>query len=174
MAPVTNVPLVGIWHCAVPMSLSQRIYGRVSPHLAHGPLSARVSRAHAKLIARTNGRLGGRFLGGAPLLVLRTTGRRSGHRRETPAIYVKAGPQSWAISASNAASKRYPAWWHNLQANPEAEVLVEGSWRRVRARKAEGREAQELFARIEDVYEGARHYAAIATREMPVVVLEPR
>jgi deazaflavin-dependent oxidoreductase (nitroreductase family) len=157
------------------MSLSQRIYGRISPRLAHGRFSARAASAHAKLIARTSGRFGtSRFFGGAPLLVLRTVGRKTGELRENPAIYVKAGPEAWAVTASNAASKRFPAWYYNLLANPDIEVMVEGKWRPVHARRAEGQEAAELTERIEDVYEGARHYAQIATRELPVIVLEPR
>ena len=156
------------------MSLSQRVYGRISPRMAHGRFSARITRFHAWLIRRTGGRLGARFLGGAPLLVLRTTGRRSGQPRETPVIYVPAGPDAYAVCASNAASERFPAWWHNLKALPEAEALVKGEWRAVRARKAEGREAEELTARIEATYEGAKHYGDIAARELPIVVLEPR
>ena len=156
------------------MSWSQRAYGRISPHFAHGPISAHLTKFHAWLIRRTRGRIGTRFFGGAPLLVLRTTGRRSGEPRESPMIYVRAGDDAFAVCASNAASARYPAWWHNLKANPEAEALVDGRWRPVRARKAEGAEADELMARIEETYEGAKHYATVARREMPVVVLEPR
>lgn len=156
------------------MSWSQRTYARISPRLAHGRFSARTTTFHAWLIRKTNGKIGARFLGGAPLLVMRTVGRKSGKVRENPAIYVTAGARAWAVAASNAASKRFPGWYLNLRANPEAEALVEGKWRRVRARRAEGREFEDLTARIEETYEGARHYAAIATRELPIVVLEER
>jgi deazaflavin-dependent oxidoreductase (nitroreductase family) len=156
------------------MSWTQRAYGRISPHLAHGPLSARVTKLHAWLIRRTKGRIGTRFFGGAPLLVLRTTGRRSGEARESPVLYVPAEGDAVAVCASNAASARYPAWWLNLQANPDAEILVKGGWRRVRARKAEGDEAARLMARFDEANEGFAHYATIAQRDMPVVVLEPR
>jgi deazaflavin-dependent oxidoreductase (nitroreductase family) len=154
------------------MTWSQRTYGRISPRLAHGRFSAHVSTFHAHLIRKTTGKVGARFFGGAPLLVLRTVGRKGGEIRENPAIYVTAGAHAWAVAASNAASKRFPAWYLNLQANPEAEALVEGKWRHVRARRAEGREFEELTARIEETYEGAKHYATIATRELPIVVLE--
>ena len=156
------------------MTWSQRTYGRISPRVAHGRFSARVTALHARLIGRTNGKFGARFFGGAPLLVLRTVGRKSGEVRENPAIYVTAGERAWAVAASNAASKRFPGWYLNLQANPEAEALVGGKWRHVRARRAEGREFDELTARIEETYEGAKHYAKIATRELPIVVLEER
>ena len=156
------------------MSWSQRAYGRISPRFAHGPLSAPMTKFHAWLIRRTNGRIGTRFFGGAPLLVLRTTGRRSGQPRESPVIYVPAAGDAVAVCASNAASARFPAWWLNLQADPAAEVLLNRKWRPVRARKAEGEEAAQLLAKFEETYEGAKHYATIAQREMPVVVLEPR
>jgi deazaflavin-dependent oxidoreductase (nitroreductase family) len=130
------------------------------------------TRAHAWILRRSRGRVGRRFLG-APVLVLRTTGRRSGEPREAPMFYLEHG-DGWAVVASNAASKRMPAWFHNLQADADAEALVDGGWHPVRGRRATDAEEQELWPRFVEIYRGYDHYRAIATRELPVVVLERR
>jgi deazaflavin-dependent oxidoreductase (nitroreductase family) len=148
-------------------------YARISPRLAHGPGSSLFSRTHAALLRRSGGRLGRRFMG-ADVLVLRTVGRRSGQPREAPMFYVPFR-EGWAVVASNAASVRPPAWWLNLQAAPEADALVPGeAWTPVRARRATEAERDELWPRFVAMYRGYDRYAELATREMPVVVLERR
>jgi deazaflavin-dependent oxidoreductase (nitroreductase family) len=147
-------------------------YARVSPRFAHRPGTSAASRAHAWLLRRSGGRLGKRFMG-ADVLVLRTTGRRSGELREAPMFYVPHA-QGFAVVASNAASARPPAWWLNTQANPEAEAYEGGEWHAVRARRATAAEVDELWPRFVAMYRGYDRYKEIATREMPVVVLEPR
>ena len=154
------------------MSRIAEAYARISPKLAHKPGSGFFSRTHAQLLKRTNGRFGRRFLG-ADVVVLRTTGRKSGEPRESPMFYLRHG-DAWVVVASNAASKRPPAWWLNLQAKPEAEVLVDGGWRPVRARRATDEEREAVWPQLVEMYRGYDHYESIATREMPVVVLEPR
>ncbi|MEA2442554.1 MAG: hypothetical protein QOH76_3978 [Thermoleophilaceae bacterium] len=147
-------------------------YARLSPRLAHRPGMAAATRAHAWLVRRSGGRLGRRFLG-ADVLVLRTTGRRSGEPREAPMFYVPHR-RGFAVVASNAASTRPPAWWLNLQAHPDADAYERGEWHRVTARRATGEEAEELWPRFVEAYRGYDRYKEIATRDMPVVVLEPR
>src|SRR5919199_61512 len=107
------------------MGRAADLYARVSPHLAHRPGSALPTRLHAWLLRRTGGRLGRRFLG-IPVLVLRTTGRRSGEPRESPMFFL-AHRDGWAVMAANAASKRPPAWFLNLEAEPDAEALRGGA-----------------------------------------------
>jgi deazaflavin-dependent oxidoreductase (nitroreductase family) len=110
---------------------------------------------------------------GADVLVLRTVGRRSGKSREAPMFYVPYR-DGFAVVASNAASKRAPAWWLNVQASPDTEATVGDGWRAVRAREATEAERAELWPRFVAMYRGYDHYKEIATRDMPVVVLEPR
>jgi F420H(2)-dependent quinone reductase len=147
-------------------------YARVSPKLAHRPGATLPTRAHAWLLKRSKGRLGKRFLG-APVLVLRTTGRKSGEPREAPMFFVRHG-DGWAVVASNAASKKPPAWFLNLEANPQAEVLQDGGEHPVTCRRATPDEERELWPRFVEVYRGYDHYKEIATRELPVVILERR
>ncbi len=120
------------------------LFARISPYLAHRPGSARATQAHAWLVRRTGGRVGGRALGG-DFLVLRTVGRRSGRERDAPLFFVAHG-EGFAVVASNAASERPPAWWLNLQADPDAEAVVRGHTYPVRARAATEEEVQRALA----------------------------
>jgi deazaflavin-dependent oxidoreductase (nitroreductase family) len=148
------------------------VFARISPHLAHRPGSARATQAHAWIVRRTGGRLGGRALG-SDILVLRTTGRRSGQQRDAPLLFVHHG-DGFAIVASNAASERTPAWWFNLQEHPDADALVRGRTHPVHARPATEQEVAELWPQLVELYSGYEHYRSIANRELPVVILEPR
>jgi F420H(2)-dependent quinone reductase len=154
------------------MSRLADAYARISPRLAHRPGATAFSRAHARLLDLTGGRLGKRFMG-ADVLVLRTVGRRSGKTRQSPMFYV-THRGGYAVVASNAASKRVPAWWLNLQARPDAEATVGDGWQPVRAREATEEERDELWPSFVEMYRGYDHYKEIASREMPVVVLERR
>jgi deazaflavin-dependent oxidoreductase (nitroreductase family) len=147
-------------------------YARVSPYIAHRPGSGLGARMHARLVRLTGGRIGGRAFG-AEILVLRSTGRRSGQRRDSPMFFVGHG-EGFAVVASNGASKRPPAWWLNLQANPHAEAFVRGESHAVTARAANEQEVATLWPKFVEVYSGYEHYKSIATRELPVVILEPR
>ncbi len=154
------------------MTRFAEVWAKVSPRLAHRPGSSATTRAHAWLLRRTRGRFGSRFLG-VEVLVLRTVGRRSGKVRDSPMFYLRYR-DGYAVVASNAASERPPAWWLNLQASPDVEALVKGRDYPVRARPATAQETAELYPRFTELYAGFDHYRAIATRDLPVVVLEPR
>jgi deazaflavin-dependent oxidoreductase (nitroreductase family) len=145
-------------------------YARLTPYLAHRPGTARATQVHAWIVRRTGGRLGGRALG-ADVLVLRTLGRRSGQWRDAPVFFVPRD-DGFAVVASNAASARPPAWWLNLQDHPDADALVRGRTHPVRARPATGEEITELWPRLVELYSGYEHYRSIATRELPVVILD--
>jgi deazaflavin-dependent oxidoreductase (nitroreductase family) len=154
------------------MAKLEDFYAHVSPYLAHRPGATQASRAHAWIVRRTGGRLGGKAFG-VEILVLRTTGRRSGEQRESPMFFLDQGA-GFAVVASNGASKRPPAWWLNLQAQPDAQALVRGKTHAVHARAASEQEIETLWPRFVELYSGYEHYKSIATRELPVVILEPR
>ena len=153
------------------MSALARFFARVTPSLAHKPGTAAITKAHAKLVRASGGRLGGRLLG-IPVLVLRTTGRKSGRPRDAPMFFIR-DEGSFVVVASNGASRRPPAWWLNLQADPSA-VVVRGRHEvPVRARPATAAERERYWPQLSEMYVGYDHYDRIATRELPVVVLEP-
>jgi F420H(2)-dependent quinone reductase len=72
---------------------------------------------HATLYRLTNGRIGGRFIAGSPILLLTTTGRRTGKQRTRPLAYVRDGDR-FVLCASNGGSPRHPGWYHNLRGRP--------------------------------------------------------
>jgi len=119
----------------------------------------------------TRGRLMGK-IGRAPVLLLTTTGRRSGEKRTAPVVYISDGDRLIVIG-SNAGNQRTPAWSLNLQANPDAEVDIYGERRRVRARVAEGDERAECWRAANAEYAGFDHYDAHTARDIKVFVLEP-
>jgi F420H(2)-dependent quinone reductase len=136
--------------------------------------SPRLTRAHARLIAWSGGRIRRSFVftGGMPVLVLTTIGRKSGKRRSTPLGYLPFG-DGYAVIASNAGSDRVPAWWLNLQANPEASVLAERKRSVVRARRATGTEDDMVWGEFARLNPGFDEYRTLTERRIPVIILEP-
>jgi F420H(2)-dependent quinone reductase len=126
----------------------------------HRVLGARVSTAPPS----ASGELGTLFLA--------STGRRSGRVRKTGLFYIEDG-ESFVVVASNAGADADPAWWSNLQANPDA--LVEVGSRRVpvRARQASSSESDSLWPRLDAAYPEYARYREKVTRSIPIVVLEP-
>jgi F420H(2)-dependent quinone reductase len=126
---------------------------------------------HRSLYRRTGGRVGGK-MGKVPVLLLTTTGRKSGQPRTQPLSYTEAG-DGYAVIASKGGAPQHPLWYLNLQANPLADVTVGRETRKVRARDTEGEERQRLWHALADLYPGYDKYAQKTTRQIPVVVLEP-
>jgi deazaflavin-dependent oxidoreductase (nitroreductase family) len=117
----------------------------------------------------TRGRLLGR-IGGRPVLLLETVGRRSGRRHTTPVQYVRDG-ESFAVVASNAGAPRPPSWLLNLRANERARVQVGSTRCEVIAREADGEERAALWRRLTVGNPALDDIARRAGRELPVVVL---
>jgi deazaflavin-dependent oxidoreductase (nitroreductase family) len=118
------------------------------------------------------GRVGGPFEG-APLLLLTSTGAKSGEERTTPVMYLPDG-ERMVIFASKAGAPTNPAWYHNLVANPTATVEVGTESFQVQARVATVEERAELYNRQAELRPQFADYAEKTTREIPVVVLERR
>jgi deazaflavin-dependent oxidoreductase (nitroreductase family) len=117
---------------------------------------------------------GGRLLTGyrgEPMILLTTTGRRSGEPRTWPLTGLRVG-DGWAVAASNGGHDRHPAWYLNLEANPDATVQEGQRQVAVRARIAEGAERDALYSRFEEYMSNYTAYAKATTRIIPVVVLE--
>ena len=110
---------------------------------------------------------------GARTLILTTTGRRSGRRRQTPLIYGRHG-DDYLVVASKGGSPQHPDWYHNLVANPEVDIQVKGDKLHARARTATSEEKPELWRIMTATGTPYDEFQAKANREIPVVVLEPR
>jgi F420H(2)-dependent quinone reductase len=125
-----------------------------------------VTMLHSILYRSSNGVIGGR-IANSPVLLLTTTGRRSGRRRTVPLLYLMDGSNV----ASNRGALRHPSWWVNLQTTPEAWIQIKGIRRRVKAEQASGSEKQRLWPRLTAMYPGYRRYQEITDRDIPVVIL---
>jgi deazaflavin-dependent oxidoreductase (nitroreductase family) len=120
----------------------------------------------------SGGKVGGQFEG-APLLLLTSTGAKSGEARTTPVMYLPDG-ERMAIFASKAGAPTNPAWYHNLLANPSATVEVGAETVEVQAIVAAGEERERLYNRQAELYPQFTDYAQKTTRQIPVVVLQHR
>ena len=129
-----------------------------------------AGRLHVHLYRLLGGRLVG-SIGRAPILLLTTTGRRSGRPRTAPLLYVRDG-DSLAVVASFGGSPGHPNWYLNLRANPRATVEIGREHLQVRARTAAPEERARLWPRFVAVYGGYASYQERTSREIPVVLLE--
>jgi deazaflavin-dependent oxidoreductase (nitroreductase family) len=128
--------------------------------------------AHEAVLRASGGRVLGR-VGRMPVLVLATTGRRTGARRTTVLTAPVVDGDRIVLVASFGGDDRHPAWYLNLREHPEVEITMQGSTRRMRARVADDDERAELWPRIVAGYRGYAGYQRRTSRRIPVVVLEP-
>lgn len=127
---------------------------------------------HVFFYRLSHGRIGGRMWG-APVLLLTTTGRKTGKLRTTPLLYLLDG-NNIAIVASNGGRDREPSWWMNLKKNPNSWVEIKGSKKLVRAEKATDEEKRRLWPILTKMYPTYDEYQKKTTREIPVVLLKPK
>lgn len=136
------------------------------------PLFVRVlSSLHRTVVRISGGRLLTGFKG-QPMILLTTTGRKTGQSRTWPLTGLRVG-DGWAVAASNGGHDHHPAWYLNLAANPDASVQDGRRTVAVRARITEGAERDALYGRFEDYLSNYTAYREATDRVIPVVLLEP-
>ena len=108
---------------------------------------------------------------GLPVLLLTTTGRRSGLPRTKALMYLPRD-QNFVVIASVLGEPRHPFWWLNLEANPNAFVEIGSNRYPVRAYEAEGEEREKIWRELTDKAPAYNDYQAQTSRRIPVVVLE--
>jgi deazaflavin-dependent oxidoreductase (nitroreductase family) len=128
-------------------------------------------KVHPWLYRLSGGRIGGRVIG-LPVLLLTTTGRRSGQPRTRALTYFPQGEAS-VVVASYLGEPRHPDWWLNLQKNPVATVQRGRDVIRVRAREVDGAERERLWREITAAASDYAEYQTRTARRIPVVLLEP-
>ena len=119
----------------------------------------------------SRGRLLGR-VAGMPVLLLTTTGRRSGRPRTTPLTFCRDG-DDLVVIASNGGEDRAPGWSLNLQANPRASVQIGTEKLAVTARTASPEERERLWPAVTATYAGYARYQERTERRIPVLLLTP-
>jgi deazaflavin-dependent oxidoreductase (nitroreductase family) len=117
------------------------------------------------------GRVGGPFEGGT-LLLLHTTGARTGQERVNPVAYQKLD-DGYAVFASKAGAPTNPDWYYNLVAHPDVEAEIGDETVRLTARVAQGDERDRIWTRQKETNPGFAEYEQKTTRQIPVVILEP-
>jgi len=131
------------------------------------------TRIHRAIFEVSKGRILGKAFG-RTFVELVTTGRRSGKERSTMLSVPIVDGDRLVLVASFGGDDRHPAWYLNLQANPEVRVTIAGSTRTMVARTASEEERAELWPQITSAFEGYARYQEQTTRQIPVVILEPR
>jgi deazaflavin-dependent oxidoreductase (nitroreductase family) len=117
------------------------------------------------------GKVGGQFQG-APLLLLHTTGAKSGRERVNPMMYREVG-DSYAVFASKAGAPTNPDWYHNLVANPTVTAEIGPETVPLTARVASEDERDRIWTAQKTDYPGFADYETKTSRKIPVVILEP-
>lgn len=126
---------------------------------------------HVRRYRETGGAVGHVWREGSTVLLLTTTGRRSGEPRTTPLIYVEDG-ERYVIVASKGGAPEDPGWYRNLEKTPDVELQVGVEVFAARARTVSGEERERLWRTANEVWPHYDDYARRTDREIPVVVLE--
>lgn len=126
---------------------------------------------HVKRYLETDGEEGHDWQG-TQTLILTTTGHKSGQQRSTPLIYGRHG-EDYLVVASKGGADEPPAWYVNLEAQPEAEIQVRADRFKVRTRSATDEEKPELWRTMTEEWPAYDDYQRKTERQIPVVVLEP-
>ena len=130
-----------------------------------------ISGAHSALYRASRGKIAGR-VGKLDVLLLTTTGRKTGKPRTVPLLYAAAG-NGYAVIGSKGGAVEHPAWVFNLRANPKGRIDLGGRQLTVEAREAEGEEYDELWSQMAQGYKGYAGYKEKTSRRIPIFILEP-
>ncbi|HYN52855.1 MAG TPA: nitroreductase family deazaflavin-dependent oxidoreductase [Thermoleophilaceae bacterium] len=142
-----------------PISL---FYARTLHHIDRAVY--RLTRGRATFVSWTTG---------LPIVMLTTTGAKSGRRHTLPLVALPEGDRLMVI-ASNYGRQRNPSWYYNLRAHPAATMVFEGAERQVTARELDGEERERHYGRGIEIYPGWEQYRRRAShRQIPVIELTP-
>ncbi len=128
---------------------------------------------HVRVYQETGGERGHSWRNGTTILLLTTKGRRSGEPRTTPLIY-RADGDRWVIVASKGGAPEDPAWFSNLEADPNATIQVLADEIPVTMSVAEGDERSRLWDLLAEAWPDYNEYQKKTDREIPIVILERR
>lgn len=144
--------------------------------MAETPKMPEMNDFNAKIIEefRANGgKVGGPFEG-APVLLLHSTGAKSGKERVNPVVYQPLDGGSVAVFASKAGADTNPDWYHNLKAHPQASIEMGTDTVAVGATEAQGEQRTAIWERQKATASGFADYEAKTSRVIPVMVLTPK
>ena len=131
-----------------------------------------VTRFHQLTFDVSKGKVAGKA-GGMPVVKLTTIGKKSGQRRSTMLTSPLVEGDNVVLVASYGGDDRNPAWYGNLAANPDVEIVMNGASRKMHARVAEGDERTRLWEALTAEHANYAGYQRKTSRQIPVIVLEP-
>lgn len=136
----------------------------------HNPFIKLFWSMHLKLYQWSSGRIGS-HIRGLPVLLLITRGKKTGQLRTNALMYLPL-EENFVVIASNLGKDDHPAWWYNLQAQPQAEVQVGANRFKVRAREADDEERERIWNALSERTPDYEQYRAWTSRRIPLVILE--
>ncbi|OBF87990.1 hypothetical protein A5791_18940 [Mycobacterium sp. 852002-51163_SCH5372311] len=131
-----------------------------------------MSRINTWLYKATGGKLGGKFLQGAPVALLTTTGRKTGQPRASPLLYMRDGDRVIVV-ASHGGREKNPMWYLNLKADPKVSVQIKDEVLHLKARDASDDERAKYWPQLVKMYSSYEDYQSWTERKIPIVICEP-
>ena len=135
-------------------------------------IATTMSKLHVWLYRISGGRIGGRMFN-APIVLLTTTGHKSGQQRTIPLLYLDAGDSTYAIVGSFAGSDKPPAWAVNLLKTPKAQIQIGANVITVDASVAPAGRKADLWPKLVAMYPDYQVYQDRTSRDIPVFLLTP-
>ena len=137
------------------------------------PIIRVMSAINTWLYRISGGRIGGKWMYGAPVMLMTTVGRRSGQPRTVPLLYLRDGERVIIVGSQGGMSKD-PLWVGNIAANPDVEIEIGSERRSMRARRGSAEEKARYWPDLCRMYPDYADYQKRTTRDIPVLILEPR
>lgn len=131
-----------------------------------------MSRAQTWIYKKTGGRLADKFLRGAAVGILTTTGRKTGEPREVPLLYLREGNRV-VLVASRGGHAKNPPWYYNLKANPSVTFQIAREVLTLVARDATDAERDEYWPKLDAMYADFVNYRSYTDRKIPIVICDP-
>ncbi|MBA2608365.1 MAG: nitroreductase family deazaflavin-dependent oxidoreductase [Actinobacteria bacterium] len=131
-----------------------------------------VNTFHRTLVNVSSGKLGGK-IAGMPAVILTTTGRKTGEKRQSMLTAPIIDGDTVVLIASYGGGPKHPQWYLNLQADPNVQITRDGKTKNYMARTASPAERAEMWPKVTDAYKGYSSYQEKTDREIPVVIFDP-
>lgn len=131
-----------------------------------------MSKAQTWIFKATGGKLGNKFLRGAEVGILTTTGRKTGEKRDSPLLFLQEGSRI-VLVASQGGRATNPMWYLNLKADPAVSFRTKNENLQLVARDATPAERDEYWPKLDAMYADFANYRSYTDREIPIVICDP-
>ena len=131
-----------------------------------------MSRANTWIFKKSGGKLGNKFLRGAEVGILTTTGRKSGEPRDSPLLFLQEGRRI-VLVASQGGRATNPMWYLNIKANPNITFQTKKEKLDLVAREATDAERDEYWPKLDAMYPDFANYRSYTDRKIPILICDP-